>query len=170
MNLRPLIHIPVDIQQMHTHKHTRQAQTHTHKHTPPSTLSLPVLNASCSLWVLDGYVWTSGVKCWSKNTLKYYLSSFLGVFVLYFTIIFLTTFTFTSLHSLRKLCTFYIIWHSKVLVTISMLSSTGHWSNSHTYQENVAGPPYCLTSGGLTIHKCFLCKWCLSLGVCPWLS
>ena len=35
---------------------------------------------------------------------------------------------------------------------------TGKLSNSHTYQENIPGHPYCLWSGGLTKHKCFICK------------
>ena len=47
---------------------------------------------------------------------------------------------------------------------------TGKWSNSDTYQENIPGYPYCLGSGGLTKHKCFICKLCLSVGGCPWPS
>ena len=49
----------------------------------------------------------SGVKYLSKNTLKYYLSSFLGY--LYFTLLIIFLTTFTSIHSLRKYSTFYSI-------------------------------------------------------------
>ena len=77
------------------------------------------------------------------------------------------------LSSLRKYCTFYSMhfpWHPKVLITFWMLSRTGKGSNSCTYQQNIPGHLYCLWSGGLTKHTCFVCKWCLSVGVCLWLS
>ena len=82
-------------------------------------------------------------------------SLFSGICTLLF--IFLTT--FTSLHS-RKKITYFLLhfpWHPKVLVTFLMLSRTEQLSNSHTYQENIPGHPYCIWSGGLTKHKCFIC-------------
>lgn len=42
-----------------------------------------------------------------------------------------------------------------------------HLSREH--QENILGHPYCLWVGVLIKHKSFICKLCLSVGVCPWL-
>jgi hypothetical protein len=95
-------------------------------------------------------IFNSGVKYLSKTTLKYYLSSYLGY--LYFTIHVFDSFYFTTF--LKTIM--YFLLHT--------------FSNSSTYQEDIPGHPYCLWSGGLMKHKCFVCKWCLSFVVCPWLS
>ena len=112
----------------------------------------------------------SGVKYFSKNTWKYYLSSFLMVSVLYFITYIFDNFYFTTF--LKKIMYFtpYVFPDTQKYVTFGMLSRTGKWTNSHTYQENILGHLYCLWSNGLTKRECFNCKWCLSAGVCPWLS
>jgi hypothetical protein len=102
----------------------------------------------------------SSVKYFSKNTLKYYLSSFLGC--LYFNVFISPNFYFTTF--LNKIM--YFLLHTFSLTPKSTLYIlTGKLSNSHTYQENIPGHPYCLWSGGVTKHKYFVCKLCLSVGV-----
>ena len=119
---------------------------------------LCVWNWICTLII------SSAVKYLIKNTLKSYPKKQLKY--LYFTIY------------IWQLLLHYIPKENNVLftpyispdITFRMLSRTGILSNSHTYQENIPGHPYCFWSGGLTKHTCFICKGCLSVGVCPWLS
>ena len=106
------------------------------------------------------------VKYLSKNTLKTYyfkilLKSFFGVYVLCFTISIVDNVYFYFTTFLKNIM--YFLLH-----TFSLTPKSTH--NSHTYQENIPGHPYCLWSGGLSKHKCLVCKLCLSFGVCPWLS
>jgi hypothetical protein len=86
---------------------------------------------------------TSGVKYLSKNTLKHYLSIFLGgVSVLYFTIYIFANFYFCFSIFLKKIM--YFLLHTFSLIPKSThYILIGKWSNSHTYQENIPGHPYC---------------------------
>jgi hypothetical protein len=122
----------------------------------------PTLLMDISLVALSLCAGISSVKYLSKNTLKYYLSSFLVY--LYFTIHIFGNFYF----SIPKENKFTFYSHTFSLTPKSTCYIlTGKWSNSQTYQENIPGHHYCLWSGGLTKHKCFVCILCVSVGVCP---
>jgi hypothetical protein len=118
-----------------------------------------------TLWITV-HMWVSmlALKCVCTVVLGGICTSHI---YLYFDIFY---FYFTTF--LKKIM--YLLLHTFSLILKStrfrMLFRTGKWSNSQTYQENIPCHPYCYWSGELTKHKCFICKWCLSVGVCPWLS
>jgi hypothetical protein len=107
-------------------------------------------------------------KVLKKNYFKVLLKYIFGVSVLYYLYFW-------------QLLLRYIPKKNHVLFTPYILTGTQNYSLHfeclagqekgpvHTLIETTHGHPFCLWSGGLTEYKCIFFKWCMSVGVRPWL-
>ena len=125
---------------------------------------------SIHLWVCEYVQWCKVIK---YKFFKVQLKSCFGVSVLFFTIYIFDNFFFYSTTFLNNinnvLSTPYIFPDTqKYLLHFECLAGQKNGQN-HTLINRTS--LVILTASDLAdSHKCFVCKWCLTVGVWPWLS